>query len=182
MPTPFATLASARAQGGVLLHRRMSFAGLLSLAVTLIGTAPNVHAQQTTPAAQSSPQQTYEVIVQTGVKMETRDGVTLRADIYRPKAEGKFPVILMRTPYDKSVGWAAAPAYNVASHGYIMIVQDVRGRYTSDGDFYTFRHEIADGYDAVEWAAALPYSNGKVGMTGGSYVGGTPMLAVVASS
>ena len=118
--------------------------------------------------------------VQTGVRMETRDGVTLRADIYRPKAEGKFPVILMRTPYDKSVGWAAAPAYQVATHGYVMIVQDVRGRYTSDGDFYTFRHEIADGYDAVEWAAALPYSNGKVGMTGGSYVGATQMLAAIA--
>ena len=61
-----------------------------------------------------------------------------------------------------------------------MIVQDVRGRYTSDGEFYTFRHEIADGYDAVEWAAALPYSNGKVGMTGGSYVGATQMLAAIA--
>src|ERR1700754_3971077 len=93
----------------------------LLLAIALFAAPRRSQAQQ--PAAQSaSPQQTYEVIVQGGVKMETRDGVTLRADIYRPKAEGKFPVILMRTPYDKSVSWAAAPAYQVASHGYVMIV------------------------------------------------------------
>src|SRR5215475_14766392 len=109
----------------------------LFLAVAFFAEPRNAQAQQSAPAAQSGSQQVYEVIVQTGVRMETRDGVTLRADIYRPKAEGKFPVVLMRTPYDKSVGWAAAPAYQVASHGYIMIVQDVRGRYTSDGEFYT---------------------------------------------
>jgi putative CocE/NonD family hydrolase len=97
-----------------------------------------------------SRRQLYEVIVETGVPMETRDGVTLRADIYRPKAKGKFPVILMRTPYDKSNGLTIAPAYQVAGHGYVIIVQDVRGRYTSEGEFYAFRHEIADGYDAVE--------------------------------
>jgi putative CocE/NonD family hydrolase len=125
-------------------------------------------------------QQTYEVVQQNGVAMKTRDAVTLHADIYRPKADGKFPVILMRTPYDKSVGWAAAPAYQIATHGYVVIVQDVRGRYTSEGEFYPFRHEAADGYDTVEWAAALPYSNGKVGMTGGSYVGATQMLAAIA--
>jgi hypothetical protein len=124
-------------------------------------------------------QESYAVITQNGV-MKTRDGVTLHADIYRPRADGKFPVILMRTPYDKSVGWAAAPAYQVASHGYVFIIQDVRGRYTSEGEWYPFRHDSEDGYDAVEWAAALPYSNGKVGMTGGSYVGATQMLAAIA--
>jgi uncharacterized protein len=112
--------------------------------------------------------------------MKTRDGVTLYSDIYRPKADGTFPVILMRTPYDKSVSWAAAPAYQIATHGYVVIVQDVRGRYTSEGEWYPFRHESADGYDAVEWAAALPSSNGKVGMMGGSYVGATQMLAAIA--
>ena len=112
--------------------------------------------------------------------MKTRDGVTLRSDIYRPKDDGKFPVILMRTPYDKSVGWAAAPAYQIAAHGYVVVVQDVRGRYTSEGEWYPFRHESDDGYDAIEWAAALPYSNGKVGMMGGSYVGATQMLAAIA--
>ncbi len=125
-------------------------------------------------------QQSYAVITQNGVAMKTRDGVTLYSDIYRPKADGKFPVILMRTPYDKSVGWAAASAYQIATHGYVVVIQDVRGRYTSEGEWYPFRHESNDGYDAIEWAAALPSANGKVGMTGGSYVGATQMLAAIA--
>jgi uncharacterized protein len=125
-------------------------------------------------------QQSYAVIAQNGVAMKTRDGVTLYSDIYRPKADGKFPVILMRTPYDKSVGWAAGSAYQIATHGYVVVIQDVRGRYTSEGEWYPFRHESNDGYDAIEWAAALPSANGKVGMTGGSYVGATQMLAAIA--
>jgi uncharacterized protein len=125
-------------------------------------------------------QQGYAVITQNGVPMKTRDGVTLYSDIYRPKADGRFPVILMRTPYDKSVSWAVAPAYQIATHGYVVIVQDVRGCYTSEGEWYPFRHESDDGYDAVEWAAALPSSNGKVGMMGGSYVGATQMLSAIA--
>ncbi|HEX9345840.1 MAG TPA: CocE/NonD family hydrolase, partial [Candidatus Acidoferrum sp.] len=125
-------------------------------------------------------QQSYAVITQNGVPMKTRDGVTLYSDIYRPKDDGKFPVILMRTPYDKSVGWAASSAYQIATHGYVVVVQDVRGRYTSEGDWYPFRHESNDGYDAIEWAAALLSSNGKVGMMGGSYVGATQMLSAIA--
>jgi len=125
-------------------------------------------------------QQGYAVITQNGVPMKTRDGVTLYSDIYRPRADGTFPVILMRTPYDKSVSWAVGPAYQIAAHGYVVIAQDVRGRYTSEGEWYPFRHESNDGYDAVEWAAALPSSNGKVGMIGGSYVGATQMLSAIA--
>jgi uncharacterized protein len=151
-----------------LFQRRIIYATLVICAV--IASAPGW----------ATAQQNYEVIVQTGAAMKTRDGVTLYADIYHPRAEGKFPVILMRTPYDKSVGWAASPAYQIATHGYVVVVQDVRGRYTSEGEWYPFRHDSADGYDAVEWAAALPYSNGKVGMMGGSYVGATQMLAAIA--
>jgi putative CocE/NonD family hydrolase len=107
-----------------------------------------------------------------------RDGVILKADIYRPKADGKYPVLLQRTPYDKnyslSFGMKAAP------RGYVVVVQDVRGRFTSEGEWYPFRHESQDGYDTVEWAAALSESNGKVGMFGGSYVGATQMLAAIA--
>jgi len=120
-----------------------------------------------------------DILIQHGVAMKTRDGVTLYADIYRPKSVDKFPVILMRTPYDKSVNWAAMPAFKIVPRGYVFIIQDVRGRYTSEGEWYPFRHEEADGYDAVEWAASLPYSNGKVGMMGGSYVGATQMLAAI---
>src|SRR3989441_11568361 len=86
----------------------------------------------------------------------------------------------MGPPHDKGASWAVTPAYQIATHGYVVVVQDVRGRYTSEGEFYPFRHESDDGYDAVEWTAALPYSNGKVGMMGGSYVGATQMLAAIA--
>jgi putative CocE/NonD family hydrolase len=133
---------------------------------------------QTVPAQSATPK--IEVVVQHDVPMKTRDGVTLYADIYRPEAEEKFPVILMRTPYDKNVSWAAGPAYQMVRRGYVVVIQDVRGRYTSEGEWYPFRHEQADGYDTVEWAAALPYSDGKVGMIGASYVGATQMLAAIA--
>ena len=131
--------------------------------------------------AQATPAVSVDIIIQRGVPMKTRDGVTLRADIYRPNSPDKFPVILMRTPYDKSVGWAVAPALQIVARGYVFIVQDVRGRYTSEGEWYPFRHEQADGYDSVEWAASLPYANGKVGMTGASYVGATQMLAAIST-
>jgi hypothetical protein len=121
-----------------------------------------------------------DIIIQHDVPMKTRDGVILHADIYRPKSSEKFPVILMRTPYDKSVSWAVSPVFKMVPRGYVVIIQDVRGRYTSEGEWYPFKHEQADGYDAVEWAAALPYSDGKVGMMGASYVGATQMLAAIA--
>src|SRR5205807_4906770 len=70
--------------------------------------------------------------------------------------------------------------YQIATHGYVVVVQDVRGRYTSEGEWYPFRRESDDGYDAVEWVAALPSSDGRVGMMGGSYVGATQMLAAIA--
>src|SRR5713226_3744456 len=119
----------------------------------------------------------YEVTVERGVAMKTRDGVTLRADIYRPKADGKFPVLLTRTPYNKAGGDFGTRA---AALGYVVIMQDVRGRFTSEGDWVPFKYESQDGYDTVEWAAALDYANGQVGMFGGSYVGATQMLAAMA--
>ncbi|HUL34429.1 MAG TPA: CocE/NonD family hydrolase [Candidatus Eisenbacteria bacterium] len=108
-----------------------------------------------------------------------RDAVVLKADIYRPRTDGKYPVLLQRTPYNKS--GARAFGMRAAARGYLVVVQDVRGRYTSEGEWYPFRHEAQDGYDTVEWAAALPQSNGKVGMFGGSYVGATQFLAAIAS-
>jgi uncharacterized protein len=126
------------------------------------------------------PRPASNIVVQHDVPMKTRDGLTLYADIYRPNSAGKSPVILMRTPYDKSVSWAVGPVYKMVPRGYVVIIQDVRGRYTSEGEWYPFRHEQADGYDAVEWAAALPFCDGKVGMMGASYVGATQMLAAIA--
>jgi putative CocE/NonD family hydrolase len=120
----------------------------------------------------------FAVTFEPDVAMKTRDGVTLYADVFRPKADGRFPVLLQRTPYGKSNDISIA--LRGAARGYVMIVQDVRGRFASEGEWYVFKHESEDGYDAVEWAAALPYSNGKVGMFGGSYVGATQMLAAIA--
>ena len=117
------------------------------------------------------------IVVERGVAMKTRDGVTLRADIYRPAGEGTFPVLLQRTPYDKQS--TAEWGIRAAQRGFMLVTQDTRGRYSSEGEWYPFKHEMNDGYDAVEWAAALPHSNGKVGLFGGSYVGATVMLAAV---
>src|SRR5216684_4259668 len=119
----------------------------------------------------------YAITVIRNVEAKMRDGVTLRADVYRPKAEGRYPVLLVRTPYDKQ--WTSEFGHRGAARGYVVIAQDVRGRFESEGEWYTFRYESQDGYDTVEWAAALPYSNGKVGMFGGSYVGATQFLAAI---
>src|SRR2546425_2012113 len=128
------------------------------------------------PARAAGP---YEIIVERDVPAKMRDGVTLRADIYRPKAEGKFPVLLQRTPYDKT--GSLSFSVKAAQRGYVVIIQDVRGRFRSEGEWYPFKYESQDGYDTIEWAAALPYSDGKVGMFGGSYVGATQYLAAIAS-
>jgi putative CocE/NonD family hydrolase len=122
--------------------------------------------------------QTYGVTIEHNAVAAMRDGTKLRADIYRPKADGKFPVLLVRTPYDKTNEMQFGA--RAAARGYVVVAQDVRGRYHSEGEWYPFKNETQDGYDTVEWAAALPYSNGKVGMFGGSYVGATQFLAAIA--
>lgn len=121
-----------------------------------------------------APDAPYAVTVQTNVRARMRDGVALVCDIYRPKAEGRFPVLLTRTPYNRK---DPATGMYLAAHGYVVILQDTRGRFDSEGEFYPFRYEANDGYDTIEWAAALPYADGKVGTFGGSYVGATQMLA-----
>ena len=120
----------------------------------------------------------YRVTIDQGVRVKMRDGVSLVADVYRPVSDEKFPVLLERTPYNRT--GEAGTANNLASHGYIVVLQDTRGRFESGGDFYPFRNESADGFDTVEWAAKLDQSNGNVGMFGGSYVGATQMLAAMA--
>jgi len=122
--------------------------------------------------------ESYGVTVEHNATAVMRDGTKLRADIYRPKAEGKFPVLLVRTPYDKTREMEFG--VRAAARGYVVVAQDVRGRFQSEGDWYPFKNESQDGYDTVEWAAALPYANGKVGMFGGSYVGATQYLAAIA--
>jgi putative CocE/NonD family hydrolase len=120
----------------------------------------------------------YGVVVDRDVAVAMRDGTKLFADVYRPDAAGRFPVILARTPYDRRQ--EADLGLEGAKRGYVVVLEDVRGRYASQGEWYPFRHESEDGYDTVEWAAALPASSGQVGMVGPSYVGATQMLAAVA--
>ena len=116
------------------------------------------------------------VIVERDVEMQTRDGVTLRADVYRPQSAQPLPVLLQRTPYDKRFS-ALSFAQMAADRGYVVVIQDTRGRLASEGEYYPLLHEKADGYDAVEWAAAQPWADGQVGMFGGSYVGYTQLAA-----
>jgi uncharacterized protein len=113
--------------------------------------------------------------------MQTRDGVRLDADVYYPDAEGDFPVLLMRQPYGKAIASTVVYAHPTwyAAHGYIVVIQDVRGRGTSDGEFKLLEHEIDDGLDTVNWAAQLPRCSGAVGMYGFSYQGMTQLYAAI---
>jgi putative CocE/NonD family hydrolase len=99
-----------------------------------------------------------------------RDGVILSANLFRPPGDGKFPTILVRTPYGK--GKAMAGGYRAfVDRGYAVLVQDVRGRYDSGGVFDSWHQEGPDGNDTIDWIARQSWSDGKVGMIGGSYVG-----------
>jgi putative CocE/NonD family hydrolase len=122
-------------------------------------------------AASKTSEPIHRVVMEKDVAMRTRDGVTLRADVYRPDASGKFPVLVVRTPYDKSAGMAATEKDYFPPRGYVVVMQDTRGRHASDGEFTPFVNEGRDGYDAIEWAAGLPWSNGEVGTVGQSYMG-----------
>ena len=117
--------------------------------------------------------------IETNIAVAMRDGVTLYADIYRPEGDGPFPTILQRTPYDKTTALTNTMLDPIrsAKAGFAVVIQDTRGRHASEGEFYAFVDDIDDGYDTVEWAAAQPWSNGKVGMYGASYVGATQWLA-----
>ena len=119
------------------------------------------------------------LIIDRDVPVEMRDGTVLGADVYRPESDAPWPVLLQRTPYDKNSPSMLLNPIRAASAGYAVVIQDVRGRFASDGDFYTFRHEPDDGYDTIAWAAAQPWSTGKVGMFGLSYVGATQWLAAI---
>lgn len=112
-----------------------------------------------------------------------RDGIVLYADIYRPKSEHKLPVLLMRQPYGRAIASTVSHAHPIwyARHGFIVVIQDVRGKWDSEGEFDPFVYEANDGYDTVEWAAQLPGSNGNVGMYGFSYQGSTQWAAAAAA-
>jgi hypothetical protein len=122
-----------------------------------------------------------DVVLSAGLKARMRDGATLAADVYCPRGEGPWPVLLMRTAYGRDVASTlvyAHPAW-YARHGFIVVIQDVRGRGESEGTYYPFRYEREDGYDSVQWAAGLPGSNGCVGLYGFSYQGAVQLFAAL---
>jgi uncharacterized protein len=122
-----------------------------------------------------------DVLVQHDVEAPMRDGVVLRANVYRPADDSRYPVLLSRQPYNKdlNINLMYADPVGLAAHGYIVAMQDVRGRYASDGEFTPSEQEFDDGYDAVQWAAGLPGSDGSVGMFGRSYHSETQWRAAV---
>ncbi len=120
------------------------------------------------------------IAMQRDIAVPMRDGVVLRGDLYRPPGPGPFPTLVYRTPYDRR---AAAQRYRThlaaVERGYAVLLQDVRGRYGSEGLFDPYRNEGRDGYDTIEWAAAQSWSSGAVGTYGLSYPGAVQWLAAV---
>jgi putative CocE/NonD family hydrolase len=135
-----------------------------------------VWAQEKTPATA-----TDAMRIDFNRRVAMRDGVELSADVYRPAGDGKFPVILMRTPYNKMTGGKSAVERmrSWVKHGYVVVQMDCRGRGDSDGKFIPWFDEGPDGYDAIEWCAAQPWSAGKIGTLGGSYLGYNQWAAAV---
>lgn len=123
------------------------------------------------------------VTVEKNVAVPMRDGIQLRADVYRPATPGQYPVLLQRTPYNKELWPITAMTLDpvrAAAAGYAVVIQDVRARWASEGQvFFPYRDELQDGYDSVEWAAQAPYASGRVGCYGLSYMGGTCWLAAI---
>jgi putative CocE/NonD family hydrolase len=122
------------------------------------------------------------VTVEQKVPCRMRDGITLYSDVYRPSEDGEYPVLLMRQLYGRAIASTVTSAHPVwyAQQGYVVIIQDVRGRGDSEGNIVFFEQEVNDGYDTVEWAAQLPGTTGKVGMYGFSYQGSTQWAAAAA--
>jgi len=116
------------------------------------------------------------------VAVPMRDGIQLRADLLRPASQGRFPTLVYRTPYGKDAALKEDTTFaHAVERGYAVVVQDVRGRYQSAGDFRPYEREGRDGYDTIEWAARQPWSNGRVGTFGLSYPGAVQWLAAVES-
>ena len=117
----------------------------------------------------------HKVRVEKNVAVPMRDGIKLYANIYRPDDDRKFPVILIRMPYGKDEPYCSMPVHGKywARKGYACVVQDVRGKYSSEGTFAPFINEANDGYDTLDWVTRQPWCDGNIGMTGESYYGYT---------
>jgi hypothetical protein len=117
------------------------------------------------PIAPAEPK--HSVRVERSVLVPMRDGVQLSTDLYFPEDAGKkLPVIMIRTPYNKKEEWTVEPARWFAGQGYVVAIQDVRGRFESQGEYIVSARDPEDGYDTIDWLASQPWSTGKVGTYG----------------
>lgn len=125
----------------------------------------------------------HQIELELDVPVPMCDGTILRADVYRPSGDGTHPVVVSRGPYDKNE-WSDSfmNIKTMVRSGYVVVLQDTRGRFASEGEWLPWKHERHDGYDTIEWAASLPYSNGKVGMVGASYLGSTQWSAAISGA
>jgi predicted acyl esterase len=176
------------------LSWRLGLVGLLALAPLAFATLANAQVQSA-PAApkptqarprflpQLTPEQIAALPRWTEMTMTTRDGVKLAANVFLPPGQGPFPVVLSRTPYLKDAlgELAGYSAKKYTDAGYAYVMQDVRGKGRSEGFYEAFIPDLEDGYDTVEWVAGQPWSNGRIGMVGGSALGITTNLAAMAA-
>src|SRR5439155_16587438 len=120
----------------------------------------------------------HDVRTMIDVKIPMRDGVRLSGNVFLPQKAGKWPVIVERSPYGaKSNDWYVNRALYYAHRGYVYVLQDVRGRYDSEGKWHPWDQEINDGRDTLDWCGTQPWSTGRVGMMGMSYMGLVQWLA-----
>lgn len=138
---------------------------LLSTSILVVVFACTVYGR-----TQQKPEQQYPITWQFNIKVPMRDGVKLSTDIIRPDTHDRFPALLIRTPYNKGIEPARDDPMFFAIHGYSVVIQDVRGRYDSEGEWQPFLHEADDGYDTQQWVASQPWCNGDVFTYGGSYL------------
>ena len=123
-----------------------------------------------------------KIKIEIDVPATMRDGTILRADVYRPDTPEQCPVLITRSPYNKSRPdmYTYFDPIRATKNGYAVVVQDCRGSMASEGEFHPFLGDVEDGYDTVEWAAAQPWCNSKVGMYGMSYLAITQWCAAIA--
>jgi putative CocE/NonD family hydrolase len=140
------------------------------LLISSLSSNPDIYCQTNQPDNQG-----YGVIEELDVKVPMRDGVLLSTNIYRPDVPGRYPVLLMRSPYGNG-GKGNKSAANAVSRGYVVVLQDTRGRFESEGVFDAMQPEAEDGYDTQQWIGAQQWCNGKIGTFGGSYVGFTQWM------
>ena len=114
---------------------------------------------------------TSDVEMRLDVKVPMRDGINLSTDIYLPKSRGPHPTVLTRTPYSNNTDETVVKGQHLANDGYACVIQDIRGRWDSDGEYYPFHDDANDGFDTQEWVGTQEWCNGKIGMSGSSYGG-----------